>query len=210
MSVPASPTTVVSAPTISPGRRRSWRPPWIAIVTIAGGGGSWASASGTFEVAPAEPRLAEPLAHEMIANAPRRADDDVDPALERRALALHGRATAQRQDARVRKRAREPAELVRDLRGELAGRAQHERAGPIAARRDPREQREPERRGLAGAGRGLAEHVATLQHRGQRERLDRCRFDIAELGQVLDPRGWERERREQGRRHEEAVYHPAC
>jgi len=32
------PTPVVNAPTMSPGRSRSWRPPWIAIVTIAGGG----------------------------------------------------------------------------------------------------------------------------------------------------------------------------
>jgi len=125
--------------------------------------------------------------------------------LERRALSLDRGATAERQHARVRQRTHEPAQLVCHLCGELACRAQHECAGPSTARRDPRQQRESECDGLAGSRRGLAEHVAALQHGRQGERLDRCHLDVSELPQILDPRRSEVERGELERRHDAAV-----
>ena len=136
------------------------------------------------------------VALQVVVDAAGRADDDIDAVLERRALALDRAAAAEREHPRVRQRAREPAQLVGDLGGELAGRAQHERPGATAARRDPRQQREAERTGLAGAGRGLPEDVAALEHRGQGERLDRRHLAVAELRQVLEPRRCEGERRE--------------
>jgi hypothetical protein len=141
----------------------------------------------------------------VVVDPPRRPDDHVDAMVERRALALHRAPAAQGEHAGVRQRTREPPQLLGHLRGELASRAQHERPGPPAAPRDPRQQREPERRRLAGAGRGLAEDVAAVQHRRQGERLDRRHLDVAELREVIEPRGRERERRERGRRQDHAV-----
>src|SRR6185369_11162321 len=77
------------------------------------------------------------------------------------------------------------------LRGELAGRREHERARVrwAAGRRagaQAVQQRERERGGLAGAGRGLAEEVAALQQRADGRALDRGRLLVAQGGERAD------------------------
>jgi hypothetical protein len=148
----------------------------------------------------ADARNIEPFALHVVVDAPRRADDDIDTVGQRRALSLYRTSAAEREHPRVRERAREPAQLLGHLRRELTRRAQHEGARMPAARRDSRQQREPERGRLAGAGRGLPEHVTAVQHRRQRERLDRRHLDVSELCQVLEPCRREGERRERERR----------
>ena len=53
--------------------------------------------------------------------------DDMRAVLEARDLRTHRRAAAQRQDFHVVFRAREAADFLRDLIGEFARRAEHER-----------------------------------------------------------------------------------
>ncbi len=60
-------------------------------------------------------RQIEPRAPEVVRDATRRADDDIDAMFERCALALHRGAAGERQDSQVRHRAREATQLVGDL-----------------------------------------------------------------------------------------------
>ena len=70
-----------------------------------------------------------------------------------------------------------------DLRGELAGRGEHQHADALGDRMDARvgepvERRQHERRGLAGAGLGDAEQVAAGQDGRDGLRLDRRRHGV--------------------------------
>ena len=56
----------------------------------------------------------------------------------------------------------------------------------VCVGRDAMQQRERERRGLAGAGRRLAEHVAAGEQRRNRLALDGCRLLVAERGERGD------------------------
>ena len=119
----------------------------------------------------------EGLLVEQVLEAARAGDDDVDAAVERGDLPALGHAAeddgrvqaehlGQRRDGRV------------DLRGELAGRGQHQGAGAaggLALARgggEPHDEREGERERLAGAGAAAAEDVAARQRVGQRGGLD--------------------------------------
>ena len=95
-------------------------------------------------------------------------------------------------------RARQRGHRGLDLAGQLPGGGEHEgaraaRAALAAAGREPREQRQHEGVGLAGAGAAAAEHVAPGQRVGQRRGLDRERGGDAGVG----------ERRDEGRGHAE-------
>ncbi len=88
-----------------------------------------------------------------------------------------------------------------DLGGQLTGRREDERAGPprlrpLPARREPGEQRQHERDGLAGAGAAAAEHVATREGVGQRRGLDRGGDRDPAGGEDLDEGGGHAERAE--------------
>ena len=76
-----------------------------------------------------------------------------------------------------------PAELVDDLRGELARRGEDEGGRPGAVRVDEVGQRHAEGERLARAGGGLDEHVVAVEHVGDDERLDRERRVEAALGE---------------------------
>ncbi len=104
-------------------------------------------------------------------------------------LRPHRRAAAQRQHLDVLLGARQAADLLRDLVGQLARRAQHHGLHVEAARIEPVQQRQPERRGLAAAGLGLRHQVLAGQCDRQAGRLDRRHFVIAQLRQRGEHRG---------------------
>jgi hypothetical protein len=127
----------------------------------------------------------------------------------------HVDAVAQRLDLRVLPHASEDhrhahlgvaavgRQALADLHGELARGREDQRVRPAgrAARRSadlvrgdqPLDQGQRERRGLAGAGLGAAEHVATLERGRDRALLDRRRRAVALLGEGLEERGVETE-----------------
>jgi hypothetical protein len=75
------------------------------------------------------------------------------------------------------------AQRLRDLDAELARRRQHERLHGLLAGIDVLDDRQPERRGLAGAGLRLADHVATVEQQRDRLFLDRARRFVADIAQ---------------------------
>ena len=136
----------------------------------------------------------DPLVHE-VQEPPGRRDEDVDSPLER--LLLRPLPDAA-EDDRVPER-EVPAvgpKAVADLRRELARRRDHEDPdGPPAPgvvggllERQPLEDRQRERRRLAGAGLGDPEQVAAGQHDGDGLRLDGRRLGVALLADGLKER----------------------
>ena len=101
----------------------------------------------------------ERLAAQVIEHAARRADDDFSAAPQRADLVIHRRAAVDRHDVQVRS-LRVLVEGFGDLHRQLARRHQHQRADLAAAgllsRDSLSRSGKRERRGLAGAGRGLA------------------------------------------------------
>jgi hypothetical protein len=67
------------------------------------------------------------------------------------------------------------------LDAELPGRGEHERLGLVVAGVEVLEHRQPEGRGLAASGLGLADHVVAGEQLRDRLRLDRRRLLVAEL-----------------------------
>jgi len=118
--------------------------------------------------------------------------------LQARDLRAHRRAAAQRQRLHVVLGAREAPDLLRDLVGQLARRAQHQRLHVEALRIQPGQQREREGGGLAAAGLGLRDQVVAGQRDRQAGGLDRRHRLVAEAGQVLEGRGGERQLAECG------------
>ena len=125
-------------------------------------------------------------AREVVERPARRRDDDVDALLEGPQLAADRLAAVDRQHPRP-----EPAAVAVDrlghlhrqlARGHQDQRARHRRARPSP--RDPLQQRQGERGGLAGAGRRLAEQVPALEERRDGLRLDRRRLLVAEHGEL--------------------------
>ena len=116
----------------------------------------------------------ERLAAQVIEHAARRADDDVGAAAQRADLVIHRRAAVDRHDVQVRA-LRVLVERLGDLHRQLARRHQHQRARRAAVALRGRceqaiEQRQRERGRLAGAGAGLAEHVAAREQHGMASR----------------------------------------
>jgi hypothetical protein len=124
---------------------------------------------------------------EQLAEPPRRADEDVD-ALGERLLLRRDRALAGDDEGSQDESLHEPREFLLDLRGEFAGRADHECAKPRAwihaalaacGRRIPQQplrEGKPEGDRLAGAGGCEGDDVAAREARRQRQGLDRPRL----------------------------------
>src|SRR5699024_6259202 len=74
-------------------------------------------------------------------------------------------------------------ERLGDLDRELARRRQHERLRFRLRAVEPREDRQRERGGLAGAGLRLTEQVAAFEQRRDRRGLDRRGRFVADLGE---------------------------
>ena len=126
---------------------------------------------------------------EVIEQAARRRDDDVDAAAERVLLRAHADAAEDRRagDRRVHG---EVVEVLEDLRRQLARRREHQRARRAARLVDQLvEDRQQERRGLAAAGLGAGEHVAALERRRNRVGLDRRGPGEAELLDAFEQAG---------------------
>ena len=110
-----------------------------------------------------------------------RGDDDVHAAVERLQLSEDRLATVDRRDL--------DAELAAvledgfaDLHRQLASRHQHQRdRHDLGGGVDHLQRRQRERRGLAGAGRCLAQQVLARQQVRDGLALDRCRFFVAEI-----------------------------
>ena len=128
----------------------------------------------------------------------RRGHDQVDAAAQRLDLrafadAAEDRRVAQRQMPAV------GADVLFDLRDQLARRRDHQHAHACAVGRrrgQPFEQRQHERRRLAGAGLRDADDVAAGEDHGNRLRLDRRRLDVAFFLERLRELRTEAERRE--------------
>ena len=84
------------------------------------------------------------------------------------------------------------------LHGELARRRHDQRLHRARCGIEPLDQRQRERRGLAGAGGGAAQHVAAGQKQRDRPRLDRRRLLVAELLEHAQHLGGKAERLETG------------
>jgi hypothetical protein len=105
----------------------------------------------------------------------RGADDDVHAALERLQLRVIALSAVDRQHVETGQVHGIFLERLGDLDRQFAGRCEHQRLRLELLRVDLRQDRQRERRGLAGAGLGLAEHVAAGEQRRNRGRLDRRR-----------------------------------
>ena len=90
---------------------------------------------------------------------------------------LHGvgRAAVDRQHVDLRQVGAVAAERLGDLQGQLAGGRQHQRLGRLVGDVDLGQDRDGERRRLAGAGLRQSHHVGTCHQRRNRRRLDRRR-----------------------------------
>ena len=116
--------------------------------------------------------VGDPLADEVEQPA-RRRDEDLDPAAEGLDLGIHRDAAVDDGRAERDGAAVGPDALV-DLHRELARRDEDQDADRVAGRRErgvgvvpePVEDRQRERRGLAGAGLGGGEDVAAVRGRG--------------------------------------------
>ena len=133
---------------------------------------------------------------EVIEQAARRGDDDVDAAAEGVLLRAHADAAVDR-GAGQRRVHGERVEVLENLRGELARRRQHQRPRRPARLLDqPVQDRQQEGRGLAAAGLRAGEHVAARHRRGNRFGLNRRGSHEAELADSFEQIGMEAKRSE--------------
>ena len=121
------------------------------------------------------------LAHQ-VEQAARRGDQDVDAARQRLHLLALADAAEDHGVAELEKVA-VGGEAVADLRGQLARRGQHQdaaglRPGRADVVRQALQDRQRERRRLAGAGLGAAQQVAAGEEMGNRLGLDRRRRGV--------------------------------
>ena len=126
---------------------------------------------------------------DVVEQAPRRRDEHLDALLQLERLRLHVDAAEDDRDAQLRVR-RVALDVVGDLVGELARRRDHEGAHRVARRRHAGvlvrqhlvQQRQRERRRLAGAGLRRAHDVAPGEDDRDRLRLDRRHRRVALVG----------------------------
>ncbi len=126
----------------------------------------------------------ERVAADEVEHAADGADDDVPAGLQLRLLRADRRAAEDRDDVGALAR-RVRAQRLRDLDAQLARRRQDERLHLRLGRIDVLDDRQAEGRGLAGARLGLADDVATLEHRGDRLFLNRARLLVADVSEGL-------------------------
>ena len=138
---------------------------------------------------------------EVVDHAAGRADDDMHAALERLQLRLVALAAVDRQHVETGQVHGVLLESLGDLDRQFAGRRQHQRLRLELLRVDPRQDRQRERGGLAGAGLGLAEHVAACQQRRDGRGLDRRGRLVADIRQRTQQRFGQREIGEFDRRY---------
>ena len=108
----------------------------------------------------------------MVHDPPRGADDDLRSLAQRLQLALDGLAAVDGHDPQLALVGAQALELLGDLDGQLAGRAEDQRLDMALLDIDLLQQRDAEGGGLAGAGLGLADDVAALAGGGDGQRLD--------------------------------------
>ena len=130
-----------------------------------------------------EPIQIEAAALQVVHDPPRRANHDMRAMGQGVALWTHRRAAAQRQHLDVVFGAGQPADFLRHLVGQLAGRAQHHRLHRKPARVQLGQQRQRKGGGLAAAGFGLSNDVVPRQRHRQAGGLDRGHVEIAKLHQ---------------------------
>ncbi len=135
---------------------------------------------------------------QVIHDAARRADHDVRAVFQAGHLRAHRAAAHQRQHLDVVLGARQAADLLRHLIGQLARRAQHQRLHVKMAQVQIRQQRQREGRGLAATGLGLRDQVMTFQRDRQAGRLDRRHVEVAQLAQIRQHGGRQRQLIERG------------
>ena len=111
---------------------------------------------------------------QVIHHAARRADNDVHSALQHAQLCAHALTAVHRQHVKARQIPRVGLECFSDLDGQLARRRQHQHLGQRLGHVETLQQRQCERRGFAGAGLGLTNHIVTLQQMGDARRLNGC------------------------------------
>ena len=134
----------------------------------------------------------------MVEEPARGRDDDVDAAAKRLLLRPERHTPDDRGDADPGV-AREAPRVVFDLRGELAGRREDERARrTLALGEQALENRQHERGGLAAPGHRARKHVAAGEADGNGGILDGRRRLEAEIG---DPAQQRRVKRELSKRH---------
>jgi hypothetical protein len=109
---------------------------------------------------------------QMVEQAARSGDDEVDPRAQRLLLGPHSDAADDDRGAE-RRAVREAADFVEDLRRKLTRRSEHEGPGSAAlAGEQVVEDGQQERGGLAAAGGRAAEHVAAFEGGDDRMLLD--------------------------------------
>ena len=140
-----------------------------------------------------ELRQVEGALVEVVHDAAGRADDDVHAATQRRQLHAVALPAVDRQDVHAAQVRGVALERLADLQGELAGGREHERLRTLLRHVEAREDRQRERRGLAGAGLGEAHDVAAGEERGDGRRLDRRRRLVADVVERLEHRTLEAE-----------------
>jgi hypothetical protein len=139
------------------------------------------------------------LAHQFL-DASGRADHHMRIVRERSELRSKRDAAAQHRNLQIGDGEGELAQLLADLVGEFARRAQHQRLGASERRIEPVQQAESERGGLAAAGRRLRDQVAAIEDGGQALHLDRCHPGIAERFDALQQSRRQRQGIEGGQR----------
>jgi hypothetical protein len=125
------------------------------------------------------------LAAHQVEQAPRRRHQNIDPAPELADLRALRHAAEDHRVPDVLQKFPVGREALADLRRQLAGRRQHQRADlrvVARARVEPLQHRQRERRRLAGARLGAPDDVAARQSRPDRLALDRRRLDVPGLG----------------------------
>ena len=140
---------------------------------------------GFVEHHPAQVPEPQRAALDVIHHTAGRADHHIDTALERGQLRAIALAAVDRQHGESVHVAGIALEGFRDLDRQLARGRKHERLRALSAATaaQARQNGQRERRGLAGTGLGLAEHIAPGEQRRDRRGLDRRRRFIADLRQ---------------------------
>ncbi len=138
-------------------------------------------------------RQVEACALQVIHDAARGADHDVGAVLQAGDLRSHGAAAAQGQHLDVVGAARQTPDFLAHLVGQFARRTEHQRLHRKAARIEFGQQGQRECRSLAATGLGLGDQVVSGQGERQAGRLDRRHLPIAELLEIKQRCGGQRQ-----------------
>ena len=123
---------------------------------------------------------------EVVHDPARGADDDVHAAAQRAELDAVRLAAVHGQDVHALDVRGVLLERLADLERELAGRREHQRLRRLLRQVEAGQDRQRERRGLAGAGLRQADDVAAGQQRRDGRGLDGGRLLVADVGQRLE------------------------